>query len=409
MAPRDERPQHRRAHIETTMPPAAILRHPSLDAHPVGETTGAPAGADTLVSFRSVQKTYDGENLVVRGLDLDIRRGEFLSLLGPSGSGKTTCLMMLAGFESPTAGEISLNGQPITRTPPHKRNFGMVFQNYALFPHLSIADNVAYPLTVRKVPKAQIAERVAKALAMVQLTGRDQRYPSQLSGGQQQRVALARALVFEPQLVLMDEPLGALDKQLREHMQIELKALHRQLGVTFVYVTHDQGEALTMSDRVAVFNDGEIQQLDAVDRLYETPANRFVAGFVGDSTPLAGTLGAITGHAVQPGSQCELRLAGGARLTGINVNGAADGAAVLASVRPERIEVRLDPDAASQPNTLPAEVDDIIYFGDHLRLRCRIAGQAPATVKLPLSGVGHSQVGKRIGLHIPTPFLRVYA
>jgi putative spermidine/putrescine transport system ATP-binding protein len=317
--------------------------------------------------------------------------------------------MMLAGFESPTAGEISLNGQPITRTPPHKRNFGMVFQNYALFPHLTIADNVAYPLTVRKVPKAQIAERVAKALAMVQLTGRDQRYPSQLSGGQQQRVALARALVFEPQLVLMDEPLGALDKQLREHMQIELKALHRQLGVTFVYVTHDQGEALTMSDRVAVFNDGEIQQLDAVDRLYETPSNRFVAGFVGDSTPLAGTLGAITGHAVQPGSQCELRLEGGARLTGINVNGAADGAAVLASVRPERIEVRVEPDTFGQPNTLPAEVDDVIYFGDHLRLRCRVAGQAPATVKLPLSGASHPQVGQRIGLHIPTPFLRVYA
>ncbi|MGY0194774.1 ABC transporter ATP-binding protein [Leptothrix sp. BB-4] len=389
------------------MPPAAILRHPSLDATPAAAPASGTSGADTLVQFRGVQKTYDGENLVVRGLDLDIRRGEFLSLLGPSGSGKTTCLMMLAGFESPTAGEITLDGQPITRTPPHKRNFGMVFQNYALFPHLTIADNVAYPLTVRKVPKAQIAERVAKALAMVQLTGRDQRYPSQLSGGQQQRVALARALVFEPQLVLMDEPLGALDKQLREHMQIELKALHRQLGVTFVYVTHDQGEALTMSDRVAVFNDGEIQQLDAVDRLYEAPSNRFVAGFVGDSTPLAGTL--ATQGSAEPGCLCELRLAGGARLSGVNVNGAADGAAVLASVRPERIEVRVDADALSQPNTLPAEVDDIIYFGDHLRLRCRIAGQAPATVKLPLSGVSQPQVGQRVGLHIPTPFLRVYA
>jgi putative spermidine/putrescine transport system ATP-binding protein len=249
------------------------------------------AAAHALVRFAGVQKTYDGQTLVVRSLDLDIRRGEFLSLLGPSGSGKTTCLMMLAGFESPTSGEIFLDGQPITRTPPHKRNFGMVFQNYALFPHLRVADNVAYPLTVRKVPKAEIATRVAKALAMVQLGGRDQAYPSQLSGGQQQRVALARALVFEPQLVLMDEPLGALDKQLREHMQIELKELHRQLGVTFVYVTHDQGEALTMSDRVAVFNDGAIQQIDAVERLYETPANRFVAGFVGDSTQLSGTVG----------------------------------------------------------------------------------------------------------------------
>ena len=194
---------------------------------------------------------------------------------------------------------------------------------------------MAYPLTVRKVPKAEIAQRVAKALAMVQLGGRDQAYPSQLSGGQQQRVALARALVFEPQLVLMDEPLGALDKQLREHMQIELKELHRQLGVTFVYVTHDQGEALTMSDRVAVFNDGAIQQIDAVERLYETPTNRFVAGFVGDSTQLTGTVGSADGP------RCELVLPTGERLAGVNVNAAATGAAVVASVRPERIEAHL--------------------------------------------------------------------
>ncbi len=235
-----------------------------------------------LVSFTGVQKTYDGVNLVVRDLNLDIRQGEFLSLLGPSGSGKTTTLMMLAGFESPTAGEISLSGVPITRTPPHKRNFGMVFQNYALFPHMTVAENIAYPLTVRKLPAAEREAKVVRALDMVQLGRMGTRYPGQLSGGQQQRVALARALVFDPQLVLMDEPLGALDKQLREHMQIELKALHRRLGVTFVYVTHDQTEALTMSDRVAVFSDGAIQQIDAVDRLYETPANGFVAAFVGN-------------------------------------------------------------------------------------------------------------------------------
>ncbi|HVL46345.1 MAG TPA: ATP-binding cassette domain-containing protein, partial [Acidovorax sp.] len=199
--------------------------------------------AEPLVRFTGVQKTYDGEQLVVRALDLDIQRGEFLSLLGPSGSGKTTTLMMLAGFESPTAGDILLDGKQITRTPPHRRNFGMVFQNYALFPHLTVGENVAYPLTVRKVPKAEQAERVKKALDMVRLSGMADRLPARLSGGQQQRVALARALVFNPQLVLMDEPLGALDKQLREHMQIELKELHRQLGVSFVYVTHDQGEA----------------------------------------------------------------------------------------------------------------------------------------------------------------------
>ncbi|NDY90130.1 ABC transporter ATP-binding protein [Ideonella livida] len=354
-----------------------------------------------LVRFTGVQKTYDGLSLVVKSLDLDIQRGEFLSLLGPSGSGKTTTLMMLAGFESPTAGEILLDGAPITRTPPHKRNFGMVFQNYALFPHLTVAQNVAYPLTVRKVPKADIASRVAKALDMVQLGGKGDRLPAQLSGGQQQRVALARALVFEPQLVLMDEPLGALDKQLREHMQIELKELHRQLGVTFVYVTHDQGEALTMSDRVAVFNDGLIQQIDPVEKLYETPVNRFVAGFVGDSTLLTG----VTGHVDR--DACELVLPSGEHLSGINVNHVLPGTQVVASVRPERIEAQFVP-PENLSNCIAAAVTDVIYFGDHLRLRCAIAGQAPATVKLPLSRGEQPVVGQSVWLHIPTPYLRVY-
>src|SRR6476659_81449 len=271
------------------------------------------ASRDVLAAFRGVRKTFDGETLVVRNLDLDIYRGEFLTLLGPSGSGKTTTLMMLAGFETPTAGDVTLEGRPITRTPPHKRHFGMVFQNYALFPHLSVGQNVAYPLTVRKVAKAEQEQRVARALGMVRLDGMAERLPSQLSGGQQQRVALARALVFEPQLVLMDEPLGALDKQLREHMQIELKELHRQLGVTFVYVTHDQGEALTMSDRVAVFNDGAIQQIDRVDRLYETPAKRFVASFVGDSTMLRGTVRAT--QVDNDSERCGIVLADGRVLT----------------------------------------------------------------------------------------------
>jgi putative spermidine/putrescine transport system ATP-binding protein len=365
-------------------------------------STSTASMTPPLVRFTGVQKTYDGLSLVVRALDLDIRRGEFLSLLGPSGSGKTTTLMMLAGFESPTAGEILLDGKPITRTPPHKRNFGMVFQNYALFPHMTVADNVAYPLTVRKVPKADLAQRVTKALDMVQLGGKGERYPGQLSGGQQQRVALARALVFEPQLVLMDEPLGALDKQLREHMQIELKELHRQLGVTFVYVTHDQGEALTMSDRVAVFNDGLIQQIDAVERLYETPGNRFVAGFVGDSTLLEGTTAQADHDA------CELVLATGERLSGINVNHARPGAQVIASVRPERIEALFTP-PENHANTLKAAVSDVIYFGDHLRLRCAIAGQAQATVKLPLSRGEQPVPGQTVWLHFPTPYLRIYA
>jgi len=348
-----------------------------------------------------VQKTYDGVHLVVRQLDLDIRRGEFLTLLGPSGSGKTTTLMMLAGFESPTAGDIVLDGKPITRTPPHKRHFGMVFQNYALFPHLTVGQNVAYPLTVRGVPKVDQAKRVARALGMVRLDGMADRLPSQLSGGQQQRVALARALVFEPQLVLMDEPLGALDKQLREHMQIELKELHRQLGVTFVYVTHDQGEALTMSDRVAVFNDGAIQQIDVVDRMYEAPANRFVAGFIGDSTVLKGTVRASDGE------RCGIVLTDGRVIAGVNVNDAPVGAQVEACIRPERIVVHTQP--SSRSNVLQASVGGIIYFGDHLRLLCAIGdGQASATVKLPLSAAAVPQTGDSVWLEFPPDLTRVY-
>ena len=351
-----------------------------------------------LVSFTGVQKTYDGKSLVVRDLNLDIRRGEFLSLLGPSGSGKTTTLMMLAGFESPTAGEISLSGVPITRTPPHKRNFGMVFQNYALFPHMTVAANIAYPLTVRKMSAADCQAKVARALEMVQLGPMGDRYPSQLSGGQQQRVALARALVFDPQLVLMDEPLGALDKQLREHMQIELTALHRRLGVTFVYVTHDQTEALTMSDRVAVFNDGAIQQIDTVDKLYETPANRFVAGFVGDSTVLHGTVS----HS--DGDSCEVHLSNGARLRGINVNGAQAGDAIHCGVRPERLHLATEADT----NSFEATVADLMYFGDHLRLRCQLDGQPDATIKLALAQQNVPITGQRIRVRAPQEHLRVY-
>ncbi len=352
----------------------------------------------TLVSFTGVEKTYDGKNLVVRDLNLNIQQGEFLSLLGPSGSGKTTTLMMLAGFESPTAGEISLNGVPITRTPPHKRNFGMVFQDYALFPHMTVADNIAYPLTVRKVSAPDQASKVKRALDMVQLGSMGERFPGQLSGGQRQRVALARALVFDPQLVLMDEPLGALDKQLREHMQIELKELHRRLGVTFVYVTHDQSEALTMSDRVAVFHDGLIQQIDAVESLYETPVNRFVAGFVGDSTVLDGQIEAVNGKA------CTLRLPNGVQLQGVNVNQAKVGDTVQCGVRPERLQVA---DAAG-PNTFEARMLDLIYFGDHLRVRCEVAGQAPATIKMTLAQAALPQPGQTFQVYAPPEHLRVY-
>ena len=353
-----------------------------------------------LVTFTGVQKTYDGHILVVRDLNLEIQKGEFLSLLGPSGSGKTTTLMMLAGFESPTAGEISLAGVPITRTPPHKRNFGMVFQNYALFPHMTVADNIAYPLTVRKVSKSDLATKVKRALDMVQMGAMGERYPSQLSGGQQQRVALARAMVFDPQLVLMDEPLGALDKQLREHMQLELKALHRRLGVTFVYVTHDQSEALTMSDRVAVFSEGVIQQIAPVDQLYETPVNRFVASFVGDNSVLDGKVIEATGE------RCCVALADGTRLNGVNVNRANVGDTVQCSVRPERISLLAD--GAANGNVLSASVNDVIYFGDHLRLRCQTTDQPEISVKLPLQHAGQLQAGNTVALHIPPEHLRIY-
>jgi putative spermidine/putrescine transport system ATP-binding protein len=355
---------------------------------------------NALVTFTGVQKTYDGRILVVRDLNLEIQKGEFLSLLGPSGSGKTTTLMMLAGFESPTAGEISLNGVPITRTPPHKRNFGMVFQNYALFPHMTVADNIGYSLTVRKLGRSEREDKVKRALDMVQMGHMGERHPGQLSGGQQQRVALARALVFDPQLVLMDEPLGALDKQLREHMQLELKALHRRLGVTFVYVTHDQSEALTMSDRVAVFSEGVIQQIDAVDRLYETPVNRFVASFVGDNSVLDGKVTQASGE------QCEVTLGDGTRLTGINVNKARVGDSVQCSVRPERIGLGQASEAAS--NRLQAQVTDVIYFGDHLRLRCQTSDQPELSVKLPLQYAGQLQTGHTVNLHVPAEHLRIY-
>jgi putative spermidine/putrescine transport system ATP-binding protein len=362
---------------------------------------------DVIVSFRGVRKTYDGETLVVKELDLDIYRGEFLTLLGPSGSGKTTCLMMLAGFEFPTGGEIRLDGTLLNTVPPHQRNIGLVFQNYALFPHLSVAQNVAYPLTVRKVPAAERSERVDEALKMVRMDGFAKRYPAQLSGGQQQRIALARALVFKPKLVLMDEPLGALDKQLREHMQIELKSLHEKLGVTFVYVTHDQSEALTMSDRVAVFDKGMVQQLDTVDRLYESPRNEFVANFIGDSNRLRGTVSRI--GMGDGGAFCEIQLADGTHVTGRNVANARAGASAIACIRPERM--RLVEPGRANGNTLHGETSSLIYFGDHVRMRCTIPAQDECFVKVPLGTATLTDFtpGAPIALEFAPEHLRIFS
>ena len=238
---------------------------------------------------KGAQVAADGNTVIaVDGVDLEIRDGEFFSMLGPSGSGKTTTLRMIAGFELPTSGRVLLHGEDVTKRPPFERDVNTVFQDYALFPHMSIGDNVAYGLTVRKVPKAERERRVGEALGMVRLTGYERRRPAQLSGGQRQRVALARALVNRPRVLLLDEPLGALDLKLREEMQLELKAIQQEVGITFVYVTHDQEEALTMSDRLAVFNLGRIEQLGTPADLYERPATAFVAGFVGTSNLLRG-------------------------------------------------------------------------------------------------------------------------
>lgn len=316
------------------------------------------SNAQSLVQIRGVSKSYDGQQMVIEGLDLEVARGEFLTLLGPSGSGKTTTLMMLAGFEIPSGGEILLNGKNITHMPPHRRGIGVVFQSYALFPHMTIAENVAYPLRVKGVGKAEAAKEVEAALAMVHLAEFGNRRPAQLSGGQQQRVALARALVFKPALVLLDEPLGALDKQLRENMQYELKQLHEALGVTMVYVTHDQSEALTMSDRIALFNEGKIQQIAAPRDIYERPDNLFVAEFIGESNRLTGEyLGLEGDHAV-------VRLTAGQTLRARPVGGLNPGQRVHVSVRPERMRVGATDDGS---NRLASRITGVVYLGDSVR------------------------------------------
>jgi len=341
-------------------------------------------GNDPFVAFERVQKTYDGETLVVKDLNLAIGKGEFLTMLGPSGSGKTTCLMMLAGFETATQGEIRLDGRPINNIPPHKRGIGMVFQNYALFPHMTVGENLAFPLEVRKMGKAEIAASVARALDMVQMGDFAGRRPAQLSGGQQQRIALARALVFEPELVLMDEPLGALDKQLREHMQYEIKHIHERLGVTVVYVTHDQSEALTMSDRIAVFNDGRIQQLAPPADLYEKPENAFVAQFIGENNRLQGTVASIDGDVAT------VRLDGGATVTAKAVACGGAGTVTLLSIRPERVIIG----AERGQNALDAKVLELIYLGDHIRCRMAVSGHEDFIVKIPNS---HAKAALRVG------------
>ncbi|MCR9107661.1 ABC transporter ATP-binding protein [Marivita sp. XM-24bin2] len=332
------------------------------------------SNSDAFVEFERVQKSYDGVQLVVKDLNLTMPKGEFLTMLGPSGSGKTTCLMMLAGFETATHGDIRLDGKPINNIPPHKRGIGMVFQNYALFPHMTIAENLSFPLEVRNMGKSDREAKVKRALDMVEMGAFGGRRPAQLSGGQQQRIALARALVFEPELVLMDEPLGALDKQLREKMQFEITHLAHRLGITVVYVTHDQTEALTMSDRVAVFDDGRIQQLAPPDELYEAPKNSFVAQFIGENNTLEGVVREIKGD------HCLVQLDDGGLIDAKPVNVSEVGERTRVSIRPERVEINKDR-LQEGAHTLKAEVLEFIYMGDIFRTRLRVAGNDEFVIK----------------------------
>ena len=343
------------------------------------------SASDAYVSFQEVQKSYDGENLVVKDLNLGVERGEFMTMLGPSGSGKTTCLMMLAGFETATSGEIKLDGTGINNVPPWKRDIGIVFQNYALFPHMTVRENLAYPLEVRKVAKNEITQRVEKALGMVQLGGFAARRPGQLSGGQQQRVAVARALVFEPKLVLMDEPLGALDKQLREQMQYEIKHIHENLGITVVYVTHDQSEALTMSNRVCVFDDGVVQQVAQPDVLYEQPQNAFVAQFIGENNTFLGTVRETQAD------RCVVELGTGEVLKALTINVDGVGSQTTLSLRPERVTI--NPEAGSCDNQVQGDVKELIYLGDHIRARLDLCGNDQFIVKVP-NAAHHSHLAE---------------
>jgi spermidine/putrescine ABC transporter ATP-binding subunit len=342
----------------------------------VAPPEGLGAGAE--VRLHELTKTF-GSVVAVRDVSVTIAPGSFFTLLGPSGSGKTTTLMMVAGFAYPTSGEVFVDGKPMAALPPQKRDLGMVFQSYAVFPHLTVFDNVAFPLQVRKTSRLEILHRVGEALELVRLTGYERRLPRQLSGGEQQRVALARALVFRPRVLLMDEPLGALDKKLRAHMQLELKHIQQHLHVTVVYVTHDQEEALTMSDRVAVMQGGRIEQVGSPDELYDRPVSRFVADFLGDSN----FLDAIAVSAEGDG-RWRCRAAGGLEFSGVGAVPLEAGQSITAGVRPEKL-VQAEDAAALGPgaNTCKGLVEEAIYVGDATRYRVGLGSDGAVTIKVP--------------------------
>ena len=325
----------------------------------------------------NVSKLF-GNVRAVDNVSLSIQHGEFLTLLGPSGSGKTTTLNMIAGFEIPSRGDILLETEDITTVAPNNRGIGMVFQNYALFPHMTVSDNIAFPLKMRKTPGDKIRQSIKEVLELVKLPGFEERYPHQLSGGQQQRIALARALVFEPKILLMDEPLGALDKKLRDHMRLEIKHLQESLDITVIYVTHDQEEALTMSDRIAIMNEGKIIQLDTPVALYESPASLFVADFIGESNFLKGCV------AETVDDKTAVETADGLTVWVKKFNQANPGEEVSVAIRPEKIEILTDvPDASNHiANLFSGRIEEIIYVGEARIYRVSLAAGTIVDVKV---------------------------
>ena len=354
-----------------------------------GYQKGTEGGA-TSVRLEGITKTF-GSVVAVDGLTLEIESGEFLTLLGPSGSGKTTTLRIISGFEHPTEGEVLIGDTPVTYIPPHRREVGLVFQNYALFPHMTVFDNVAFALRMRRMSRKEIERRVAATLELVQLEGYGNRLPKQLSGGQQQRVAVARALVFNPSVLLLDEPLGALDKKLRESMQIELKQMHRKLTTTMIYVTHDQQEALVMSDRIAVMNEGRIEQLGSPVEIYENPANRFVADFIGLSNFLIGRVTAVAE------GECAVETADGCMFRLPAVDGLALDESVIASLRPEKLFFITGTDIDASCSLFEGEVTESIYLGEATLYQVDIGARGKLEVKQQnREGMPTYRIGDRV-------------
>lgn len=330
------------------------------------------------VELRKVFKVFNGET-AVRGVDLDIRQGEFFSILGPSGCGKTTTLRLIAGFELPSAGEVLIQNQSMTRVPPYRRPVNTVFQSYALFNHLNVWENIAFGLRIKRLSKAAIADRVKEALKLVKMESFANRFPAQLSGGQQQRVALARALVNRPAVVLLDEPLGALDLKLRKEMQVELSNLHQDLGLTFIMVTHDQEEALSLSDRISVMRDGKIEQIGTPSQIYECPQTAFVADFIGDTNLLAGRIIASDGSTVQILTNSKMKILVQKSEFSVALNPQDP---VVVSVRPEKIQLTLEPSCV-QGNCFEGYLKHLMYLGTHIQCVVELKSGESLAVKQP--------------------------